>query len=99
MIGRQDIGQGGGVVSGAALPRNVTQVSAIVHAEVRKWNEILLGDRIPHAERGGNPPVEVTEDVEAIGAFGRGGHPKELSRGYALQKHLVRGRSSVMELV
>ena len=99
MIGGQDIRQGGGVVSSAALPRHFTQVRAVVHAEVRKRHEILLVDRVPYAEFGGNASVEVPQDVEAIGALGRGGHPKELSRCDALQKHLVRRCSSVMELV
>ena len=99
MIGGQDIGQGSGVVSRAALPWNVAQVRAVVNAEVRKRNEILLVDRVPHAKLGGNPSVEVTQDVEAVGALGRGGHPQKLSRRHALQKHLVRRCSSVMELV
>ena len=60
MIGRQDIGQGCGIVSRAALPRNFTQVRSVVHAEVRERDEILLVDRIPYAELGGNPSVEVT---------------------------------------
>ena len=99
VIGRQDVRQGGGVVSGAALPRNVTQIRAVVDAEVRERHEILLVDRVPHAELGRDPSVEIPQDVEAVSAFWRGGHAKELSRRYAFQKRLVRWRRGVMELV
>jgi len=84
VVGGQDIRQSGWVVSSAALPRYLTQVRAVVTAEVRKRHEILLVYRVPNTEFGGNASVEVPKDVEAIGTLGRGGHSKKLSRRYAL---------------
>jgi hypothetical protein len=99
VISSQDIRQGGGIVSSAALPRHFSQVRAVVDTEVRKRHEILLVDRVPYTEFGGNASVEVAQDVEAIGTLGGGGHPKELSWRDAFEKHPVRRGSSVMELV
>ena len=99
MIGGQDIRQGGRIVSSAALPRYFTQVRAVVDSEVRKRHEILLVNRVPNTEFGGNASVEVPKNVEAIGTLRRRGHSKKLSRRNALQEHLVRRSSSVMELV
>ncbi len=80
MIGGEDVGQRGEVVAGTALPRHFGQVGSVVHAEVRERNQILLVDRVPHAEFGRDPSVEVAKDVEAVGALGRRGHPQQLSR-------------------
>ena len=80
VVGGEDVGEGGRVVAGAALPRHLAEVGAVVHAEVRERHEILLVDRVPDPQLGGDPTVEVPQDVEAVGSLGRRGHAEQLPR-------------------
>ena len=47
-------------------------------AEVRERRQVLLVDRVPQPQLGGDAAVEVLQDVEAVGALGRGGEPEQL---------------------
>ena len=60
---------------------------------------MLLIDCVPEPQLGGDTPVEVLQDVEAVSAFGRCGQPDELAWVEMLQQLLIREGRSVMELV
>ena len=69
------------VVARAALPGHVGEVGAVVHAEVRERHEVLLVDRVPHAELGGDASVEVLRRTSRPSArSGVRGQAEELAR-------------------
>ncbi len=68
-------------------------------AEVRERREVLLVDRVPEPELGGDPPVEVAEHVEAVGALGRRGQAEQLDGLQVVEQRLVRRCGGVVELV
>ena len=68
-------------------------------AVVGERHEVLLVDRIPDAQLGGDPSVEVAQHVEAVGALRRGREPEQLGRLDVLEQRSVRRRRGVVELV
>ena len=42
-------------------------------------DEVLLVDRVPDPQLGRDPPIEVAENIEAVGTFGRRGEAEQLA--------------------
>jgi hypothetical protein len=60
---------------------------------------VLLIDRVPQAQLGGDAIVEPVEDRQAVAALGRGGEPEQLGRREWFEHLLVRRCGGVVELV
>ena len=61
--------------------------------------EVLLVDRVPQPQLGGDAIVEPLQDRQAVAAFGGGGEAEQLDGGEVVEHPLVRGGGRVMELV
>ena len=80
VVGREDVLERADVVPLSATPGDGAQVEPVVDTEIREWRQILLVDCVPEPQLGGNPAIEVAEDVEAVCPFGCRRQPKQLDR-------------------
>ena len=99
VIGREDVGERRRRRSPCRGATALAQVEPVVNAVVGERREVLLVDRVPQPQLGGDASVEVAEDVEPVGALRRRRKPEQLTRVDVLEDPLVRRRSRVMELV
>ena len=99
MIGGEDIGQRRGIVANTSLPRNLSQIRAVVHAKVCERNEVPLIDGVPDSQLRCDLAPEVAEDVETIRPLGRRRQRQKLSRLDQVQKCLIRRRCRMVKLV
>ena len=87
------------VVAPAAPPRDVAEVEAVVDAEVEERREVLLVDRVPEPQLGGDAIVEPVQDRQPVAALGRGGEAEQLDGVEVVEHPLVRRGGGVVELV
>ena len=87
------------VVAAAPPPRDVPEVEPIVDAEVEEGREVLLVDRVPQPQLGGDAIVEPVQDRQAVAALGCRGQAEQLDRVDVVEQPAVRRRSGVVELV
>ena len=72
VVGRVNVRQVGGGVAGPALPSNLRQIGAVVHAEVLERRQQVAFQRFPEPEFDGDAAVEPVQDVLTVGSFGCG---------------------------
>ena len=87
------------VVAGAAPERHLAQVETVVDPVVGERHEVLLVDRVPDPQLGGDSSVEEVLNGEAVGAFWCCGESEQLPGLEAFEKRSVRRRGGVVELV
>ena len=80
VIGRVDVRERSDVVSGASTERHFPQVETVVDSVVGERHQVLLVDRVPHPELGGDTSVEEVLDGEPVGAFRRRRESEQLPR-------------------
>ena len=87
------------VVPGAASPRNGPEVEAVVNAVVDEGRQVLLLDRIPQPQLGGNAVTKPVQHGQAVTALRRGRQAQQLPRFKMRKDTRVRRCSRMMELV
>ena len=87
------------VVAAAPPPRDLAQVEAVVDPEVEERREVLLIDRVPQPQLGGDAIVEPVQDRQPVAALRCGGQAEQLDGGEVVEHPFVRGGGGVMELV
>ena len=60
---------------------------------------MLLIDRVPQPQLGGDAIVEPVQDGQPVASFRRGGQPEQLDGRHVVEDPLVGGRGGVVELV
>ena len=93
------VGQRLDVVAATAPPRNLAEVETVVDAEVEERRQVLLVDRVPQPQLGGDAIVEPLQDRQTVAAFRRGGEAEQLDGSEMVEHPFVGGRCGVMELV
>ncbi len=99
MVGGVDVREGSDVVAGAPPERHLPEVEAVVDPVVGERHEVLLIDRVPHPQLGGDAPVEEVLDGEPVGSFRCGGQAEQFPRAESFEECPVGRRSGVVELV
>src|SRR5262249_22831369 len=87
------------VVAPPAAPGNISEVEAVVDAEVEERRQVLLVDRIPEPQLRRNAVVEPVEDRQAVAALGSGGEPEQLDGNEVVKYSRVRGGRGMVKLV
>ena len=95
----QHVGERHHVVARSTAPGDVAKVETVVDAEVGERSKVLLVDRVPEPKLRCDPTVEVTEDVEPVGAFRCRRQAEQLARLQMFEDPRITRRGGVVELV
>lgn len=87
------------VIPLSAFPRNVAEVESVVDPVVGERGQVVLIDRVPQAEFGGDAVTEPLQHSQAIGPFWCRGQAEQLHGCEVLKQAFVRFRCRVVELV
>ncbi len=99
VIGRVDVRERSDVVSGASTERHLPQVETVVDPVVGERHQVLLVDRVPDPELGGDTSVEEVLHGEPVGAFRRRREAEQLPRLQSFEECPIGRRGGVVELV
>src|SRR5262249_35457141 len=83
----------------AALPSYPAIVNRVGHPEILEWAQKLPVDCVGESNLGGNPIVEMLDDVQLIMSLRRGSQTQDHCRSHPLQQSLVTRRGRMVKLV